>query len=541
MITWEAFQEMATQQMAKGQRRICLKKEVQGDMETPISLYQKLKEKGGSFLLESVADGVQRGRYSYMGSCPTARLSSRGREWQMEGIPDEAVPGEGALKDAGGGRPCCQLKRKEGQRQGKGQGLVLEKLQQLLNISLEEERETENGPDFTGGAVGFMAYDMVRQYEQLPDETEDDLGLPETCFLLVDELAAYDHARQTIVLMTNVMLPEAPATREAMKAVYDNGQQQLERLEEKVRQPLPRHHLIPSDELPGSDAQSSTAPLHSASGPRVTSTETLESFSEKVKIAKEHIRQGDIFQVVLSQRYTIEPAPDPFDTYRALRSQNPSPYLFYLDFDDFQLTGASPEMLVQTRHRRVETCPIAGTRPRGNTPEEDQAYEKEMLADEKERAEHLMLVDLARNDVGRVADFGSVTVAPYMVVKKFSHVMHLVSQVQGELAPGKGAFDALTACLPAGTLSGAPKIRAMEIIDQLETKRRGPYGGAVGYVGYNGNMDTCITIRSVVFQGGKAHVQAGAGIVEDSVPASEYEESRRKAASLLEILCVEGA
>ncbi|SMP61690.1 anthranilate synthase component I [Anoxynatronum buryatiense] len=511
MITWETFQQMAAQQ-----KRICLKKEVGGDMETPISLYQKLKQPGGSFLLESVADGVQRGRYSYMGSCPTARLSSRGLEWQLKTVPN------------------ADVMRKSGAEGQQGQGRVLEKLQQLLQPTRLCSETSEEGPDFTGGAVGFMAYDTIRQYERLPDETEDDLGLPEACFLLVDELAAYDHARQIIILMVNVLIPEKPVQLPRLKVIYEAGLARMEQMEERVRQPL----IIKTGVSEGSESR--WGEKNAVGTPQLTSTETMESFSQKVKVAKEYIRQGDIFQVVLSQRYTIQPAPDPLDTYRALRSQNPSPYLFFLDYGDFQLTGASPEMLVQTRQRRVETCPIAGTRPRGKTPEEDDAYAAEMLADDKERAEHLMLVDLARNDVGRVAAFGSVTVAPYMVVKKFSHVMHLVSQVQGELAPGNSAFDALISCLPAGTLSGAPKIRAMEIIDQLETKRRGPYGGAVGYVGYNGSMDTCITIRSVVFHEGKAHVQAGAGIVEDSIPASEYEESRRKAASLLEILCPQG-
>ena len=504
MMTYETFHSLAVQQ-----DRVCLSKEINGDMETPISLYQKLRTSGGSFLLESVTDGVQRGRFSYMGSRPAQILTSRNNTWTLTqtnpGAEDSII---------------------------RGTGRVLDKLRHMLEASPSDAVAEEGLPDFTGGAVGTLSYDLVRQYETLPDTTRDDLRLPEACLMLVEELAAYDHARQTIVLMVSVDTTKCRHTSETFPSVtadenqrrlYEAGMKKLKAMEAAVNHPTRYEHTGQISREKGRN-------------PGLASTETPESFCGKVAAAKEYIRNGDIFQVVISQRFQVHPAPDPFDTYRALRNLNPSPYLFFLDFDTFQLAGASPEMLVKVNRGKVETCPIAGTRPRGKDAAEDEVYAREMLADEKERAEHLMLVDLARNDVGRVSRFGTVTVNPYMEVKKFSHVMHLVSEVQGELAEGSTPFEALTACLPAGTLSGAPKIRAMEIIDQLETKRRGPYGGAVGYFSYNGSMDTCITIRSVVFTGGSAYVQAGAGIVEDSVPEAEYEESVRKASGLLEVL-----
>ena len=493
MMNFVTFQLLAARNP-----RVCLSKEINGDMETPISLYQKLRAPGGSFLLESVTDGVQRGRYSYMGSRPVQTLTSRDHTWTL-------------TKTAPGKRPSTI----------RGTGRVLEQLRSILQAAPSDAAAEEGLPDFTGGAVGTLSYDLVRQVENLPDTTQDDLRLPDACLMLVDELAAYDHARQTIVLMASV--DTSNKDEKSLQSCYEAGIQKLTALEEAVNRP-------------GNAMTNSRDQSGKGKKPQLTSTETPESFCEKVKAAKEYIRNGDVFQVVLSQRFQVRPAPDPFDTYRALRNLNPSPYLFYLDFDTFQLAGASPEMLVKVNRGQVETCPIAGTRPRGTDGEEDEAFARDMLSDEKERAEHLMLVDLARNDVGRVSRFGSVTVHPYMEVKKFSHVMHLVSQVQGELAQGQTAFEALTACLPAGTLSGAPKIRAMEIIDEMETKRRGLYGGAVGYFSYNGSMDTCITIRNVVFTGGSAYVQAGAGIVEDSIPQAEYEESVRKASGLLEVL-----
>ncbi len=334
----------------------------------------------------------------------------------------------------------------------------------------------------------------------------------------MNQLVAFDHARQTILLMV------VTETEGSLFQNYGKAVKKLKQMEETIHQPL-----VKKSEKHDSQHESRS----------ISSTETEESFTEKVLKAKEYIRNGDIFQVVLSQRYCVEPAPAPFETYRKLRNLNPSPYLFYFDFDDYQLVGASPEMLVKCIRGTIETCPIAGTRPRGKTTEEDELLATEMASDEKEKAEHLMLVDLARNDVGKVSEFGSVKVDPFMVVKKFSHVMHLVTEVQGKLRNNTNIFDALASCLPAGTLSGAPKIRAMEIIDELEPVKRGPYGGAVGYFSYNGHMDTCITIRSVLFQDQKAYVQAGAGIVEDSVPEAEYQESYRKAQGMLQVLMEE--
>ena len=492
MMSFETFQKLAAQKP-----RVCLSKEINGDMETPISLFQKIRTSGGSFLLESVTDGVQRGRYSYIGSRPAKILTSQKDSWHLQNQASE--------------------------RSIHGTGRVLHQLQHMLECSPSEAKAEAGLPDFTGGAVGALSYDLVRQYERLPDNNRNDLQLPEACLMIVEELAAYDHARQTIILMVSIDTSDKKGSK--LKHCYEAGAAKLKMMEAVLKRPANQRTQA------GSFSERSAPP-------RLTSFVTQESFCTKVAAAKEFIRQGDIFQVVLSQRFQVYPAPDPFDTYRALRNLNPSPYLFYLDFDTFQMVGASPEMLVKVKQGQVETCPIAGTRPRGGDLEEDAAYARELLQDEKERAEHLMLVDLARNDIGRVSQFGTVTVNPYMEVKKFSHVMHLVSQVQGELAANQSAFDALTACFPAGTLTGAPKIRAMEIIDELESRRRGMYGGAVGYFSYNGTMDSCITIRNVVFQDGSAYVQSGAGIVEDSIPQAEYEESVRKASGLLEVLKV---
>lgn len=484
IMPYEIYEEKANKN-----KRVCVTAELPGDTETPITLYQKLKQPGGSFLLESVEDGVERGRYSYIGSQPEKRLTSYGRKWKIQYKDGDIHEGEGK---------------------------VMECLKEILGQAIPSP--FEEGPDLIGGAVGTMGYDLVRQYEKLGEAGRDDRKLPESEFLIVNQLVAYDHARQGILL---IVVAESNGS---LLQNYRKTVEQLEELAEKIHQPL---------------VEGENNKLNPQESTRTISTETEDSFKEKVLKAKKYIQNGDIFQVVLSQRYCVHPSPPPFEAYRKLRNLNPSPYLFYFDFDDYQLMGASPEMLVKCTKGSMETCPIAGTRPRGKTPEEDEALAEEMASDEKEKAEHLMLVDLARNDVGKVSAFGSVVVDPFMVVKKYSHVMHLVTEVQGELRNETDAFDALASCLPAGTLSGAPKIRAMNIIDELEPVKRGPYGGAVGYFSYNGHMDTCITIRSVLFQKDKAYVQAGAGIVEDSKPEAEYLETYRKAQGLLQVLIEE--
>ncbi|SFH55576.1 anthranilate synthase, component I [Tindallia magadiensis] len=482
IMSYETFRKNAD-----GHPRTCVTAVMSGDMETPITLYRKLAEKGGTFLLESVSDGSQRGRYSFIGSGVDKRITAYGYKWKVWNKEE-----------------CL----------AEGDGKVIDCLRNIMGETIPSP--LEEGPDFIGGVVGMMGYDLIRQYESLGESVKNDWNLPDADFFVVNQLAVYDHAKQTIVLIAVV---------ENEGQLYDQYHMAIKKLKEmnhKIFQPL-----VDQEEKKDQDENASK---------KITSTESSFSFEKKVKQAKEYIRNGDIFQVVLSQRYCVDPAPSPFETYRKLRALNPSPYLFYFDFDDYQLVGASPEMLVKCVKGVVETCPIAGTKPRGRTLEEDQKLAEEMVSDEKERAEHLMLVDLARNDIGKVAKFGSVTVDPFMVVKKFSHVMHLVTEVQGKLRQGVDSFDAFIACFPAGTLSGAPKIRAMEIIDELEREKRGSYGGAVGYFSYNGNMDSCITIRSILFHQKKGYVQAGAGIVEDSVPEEEYQESCRKAQGLMQVL-----
>jgi anthranilate synthase component 1 len=371
--------------------------------------------------------------------------------------------------------------------------------------------ETPGLPRFCGGAVGFLGYDMVRQFERLPESTEDDLGLDDCCFLFTDTLLIFDHVKHRMKVLSNARVGDDT------EAAYDRAAAKIEALIATLRQPAQ-----PLAEAPGS-AQPVTA----------TATMTQTQYENAVSRCKEYIAAGDAFQVVPSVRFTLELGAPPFEVYRALRSLNPSPYMYYLDFGDRQVVGSSPEILVTVEDERVTVRPIAGTRPRGATPAEDSMMERELLADDKERAEHIMLVDLGRNDVGRVAQYGSVQVDELMVIERYSHVMHIVSNVSGRLAAGRDVFDVMRACFPAGTLTGAPKVRAMEIIEELEPTRRGLYGGAVGYFSFSGDMDFAIAIRTMLVQGNTAHVQAGAGIVADSVPASEYQECVNKARALM--------
>jgi anthranilate synthase component 1 len=360
-----------------------------------------------------------------------------------------------------------------------------------------------------------LGYDAVRFFEAIPDLTADDLTLPDALFLFTDTLLIFDNVGQRIKVVSNAFVPEP--TRHAADAAYEHALSQIEALVADLRKPLERPSLLPQGSRP----------------PEVSSNYTREAFCQAVRQCKEYVEAGDIIQAVLSQRLQVEARVDPFDVYRALRVINPSPYMYFLRLGDLTIVGSSPEVLVRLEEGQIDLRPIAGTRPRGKGEGEDCALAEELLKDPKERAEHIMLVDLGRNDVGRVATIGSVEVNELMVIERYSHVMHIVSNVRGRLQEGKDAFDLLRACFPAGTVTGAPKIRAMEIIEELEPVKRGPYAGAIGYFSFSGNMDTCITIRTILFANGSAWVQAGAGIVADSDPDREYQETMNKAAALL--------
>jgi anthranilate synthase component 1 len=393
-------------------------------------------------------------------------------------------------------------------------------------------------PPFTAGAVGFFSYDAVRQIERLPSLAKDELGVPDACLLFFDEVLAFDHVRKEIWLVVTADVTRGKAAR-TPGAEYDKAVARLDRMEKRLSQPLPR--------LASSKSKGKLKVKHRT---------TKANFMAAINRAKEYIKAGDIFQVVLSQRFDVEPETDSFQVYRALRTVNPSPYMFFLRFSPegalggqkdasrhstkklkaplaLELAGSSPELLVRVHQGEVEYRPIAGTRPRGVTEAEDEALADEMIHDEKERAEHVMLVDLGRNDVGRVSEFGSVKVDKLMYIERYSHVMHIVSNIVGKLKPTLTAVDALRACFPAGTLSGAPKVRAMQIIEELEPARRGSYGGTVMYADFSGNLDSCIAIRSMLAVGGKGYVQSGAGIVADSVPELEHQEAINKASAVI--------
>jgi anthranilate synthase component 1 len=458
-------------------------------METPVSAYLKIARGKYSFLLESVEGGEHQARYSFLGTDPFLMMKSKGREvqtverWRADKV--QLADGEDPLH-------------------------VLKKL-----LGRYKYVDDPDLPRFCGGAVGYIGYDTVRFFEDLPDKTTDDLDVPDMLFLLTDILLVFDHLKHRIKVVCTPEVGSDPAT------TYDLAVEKIDEIVARLREtPLPPRETRPSDE-PGRTPDSNM---------------TKAEFERMVEDGKEYIKSGDVIQVVLSQRLSMPLQADPFNVYRALRSVNPSPYMYYLHYDDIKLIGSSPEILVTEDKGVVTVRPIAGTRPRGKTEEEDLALEAELLADEKERAEHIMLVDLGRNDIGRVCEFGTVNVDELMVIERYSHVMHIVSNVRGKLAQGMDQFDVLKAAFPAGTVSGAPKIRAMEIIEELETTRRGPYAGSIGYFSFSGNMDTCITIRTILVKEGTAYVQAGAGIVADSVPATEYQETMNKAGALLKAI-----
>ena len=461
------------------------------DLETPVTAFLRLAgEQGECFLLESVEGGERIGRYTFIGVRPFRKIVARGRS----------------------------LLTTENGRSKASEGDIFEVLQAAL--SGHTPAQVPGLPPFTAGAVGYFAYDAVRQIEQLPATAADELGVPDACLLFFDEVLAFDHLRKEMVLTVTADVRHTTA-----ETAYAATEARLQEFAARLSRPLPERALRPPAVGPG--------PLE------VHSRTTEADFLAAVERAQEHIAAGDIFQAVLSQRFDVEPGVDPFSIYRSLRVVNPSPYMYFLRLelgeqaDMTHIVGSSPELLVRVTSRRVEYRPIAGTRPRAADEEEDRRIGEELLADEKERAEHVMLVDLGRNDVGRVSEFGSVRVRELMHVERYSHVMHIVSAIEGRLRAELDAVDALRACFPAGTLSGAPKIRAMEIIEELEPARRGIYGGAILYADYSGNLDSCIAIRTLLLQGTQGSVQAGAGIVADSVPEREHEECWNKARAVL--------
>jgi anthranilate synthase component 1 len=447
-------------------------REIVADLETPVSAFLKINRGGPSFLLESVEGGQRLARYSFMGTEPYQVLRIQSGD---ENAPLSLVAAELAK---------CRVLPVHGL------------------------------PRFSGGAVGYLAYETAGRWEKLPSPDRDPLGLPEALFLFTDTMLVFDHVTHKIKVLSHVRLDGD------IEAAYQEAVRKIEVLVDRLGQALP------------SGGAAENAAPGQGNAPVVSNFSQAE-FEKSVLKVKEAITAGEAIQVVLSQRLARRTNAAPFDVYRALRTINPSPYMFFLDFTDFQLVGASPEILVRVEDGMVMTRPLAGTRPRGQTPAEDARLEQELRGDEKECAEHIMLVDLGRNDIGRVSRPGSVAVSDLMEVERYSHVMHLVTHVQGKLREELTAFDALRACFPAGTVSGAPKIRAMEIIAGLEAEKRGAYAGAAGYFSYSGNMDMAIAIRTMVMKEGMAYVQAGAGIVYDSVPEREYAESLNKARALL--------
>ena len=455
-------------------------REILADLETPVSVLKKLQNKNHVYLLESVEGGEKWGRYSFIGTDAGVVLRIRGSKVLLNE--------KGKIsKTEHAGNPLGRMRE------------LLGRYQPVVPPGL---------PRFFGGAVGYLGYDMVRYFEKLHDAPPDDLNLDESVFVVSDSLIIFDNVRHTIKVTACAYTENADTPEEAYTAACRKIDDLIALLQEPATAPTP---------------------AQKTSGVVFESNMTPDRFKSIVEKAKDYIAAGDAIQVVLSQRFSTDCTVDPVDLYRALRCVNPSPYLFFLKLDDLTLIGSSPEVMVRLEQNEVELRPIAGTRPRGKTEQEDRALADELLSDEKERAEHVMLVDLGRNDLGRIAQSGSVQVNQFMVVEKYSHVMHLVSNVRAQLAQGKDAFDVLAATFPAGTLSGAPKVRAMQIIDELEPVRRGVYGGAVGYIGFSGNMDLCITIRTMVLRNGRIFIQAGAGIVHDSKPEFEYRETLHKA------------
>ncbi len=474
------------QALARGHNVVPVYRQLLADTLTPVSAFQKLGGADHAFLLESVTGGEKIGRYSILGADPPAIIrATRNTVEIVRGGWPKQYESDDPLRD----------------------------IEELLTHS--HSARVPGLDCFTGGVVGYLSYDVVRYVEALPDAPPDDRSLPDYYMMACDTVVVFDHVFKTIKVVHNARL-QGRSAREA----YDEAVAAIDAVVDKLRTPV----TMLTDDIRTSGETT----------PAFESNFAREDYEDVVRRCKEYIQAGDIIQVVPSQRLTVETAADPFDVYRTLRVVNPSPYMFFLKLGDITLVGASPEVMVKLEGDKITVRPIAGTRRRGATPEEDNALADELINDPKERAEHVMLLDLGRNDVGRVSVYGTVKITEQMVIERYSHVMHITSNVEGTLDRSRYTpFDVLRACIPAGTVSGAPKVRAMEIIDEMETTRRGPYAGAVGAIDYFGNINTCITLRTIVFCGGKAYVQAGGGIVADSVPALEYEETISKATALL--------
>ena len=481
------FPDQATfQKLSLQGNLIPVYREIMADMDTPVTAFKKLDDGRFSFLLESIEGGEKWGRYSFLGSNPSRIIRSKGNT--VEIIAD------GTTTSTTEQDPLDCIR---------------------TTLARYTPVEVEGLPRFFGGAVGYLGYDMIRHFENLPSAKPAILDTYDAYFLITDTIVIFDNVSQKIKVVSNAHLDGNKTADQA----YQEAAANIESIIKRLRMPLPTGVTQPSG---------NKVNLHS--------NVSRNEFEASVEKAKEYVRSGDIIQVVLSQRFSGDLSADPLDIYRVLRTLNPSPYMFFLRLNDTVIAGASPEVMVRKEGRHVELRPIAGTRPRGATEAADARLAEELLADPKERAEHVMLVDLGRNDLGRVCTTGTVTVSELMVVERYSHVMHIVSNVQGELENQRDAFDLVRATFPAGTLSGAPKVRAMQIIDELEPVRREVYGGAVGYFSFAGNMDLAITIRTLLIKNGKVHLQAGAGIVADSDPATEWQETVNKGMAVIKAI-----
>ncbi len=469
-------------ELARTHTLVPLCRALSADMETPVTAFLRLAaDEPECFLLESVEGGEKIGRYTFIGIRPYRKIVARG----------------------------TSIETTERGRTRKSTGDVFQVLKEAL--SGHTPARLPGLPPFTAGAVGFFSYDAVRLIERLPSRAKDELKTPDACLMFFDEVLAFDRLRQEMLLIVT-----ADVRAQKPQLAYADAMKRLDRLTKRLARPLPR---IEQKRTRGAL--------------KIEPRTRKRDFLKAVEKTREYIAAGDIFQAVLSQRFDVKPGVDPFSIYRSLRVVNPSPYMYFLRTGDMHIAGSSPELLVKVNQQRVDYRPIAGTRPRGRDEEEDQRIAAELLADEKERSEHVMLVDLGRNDVGRVSEYGSVSVKELMTVERYSHVMHIVSAIEGRLRPELHAIDAFRACFPAGTLSGAPKVRAMEIIEELEPARRGLYGGSVFYADFSGNLDSCIAIRTLVLKGKQGHIQAGAGIVADSVAEKELEECENKARAVI--------
>ena len=474
-------------EMAGDYDAIPITRRLLSDSLTPVSAFRRIDNGRTACLFESVIGGENVGRYSFLAIDPQVQVASFGNR--------VTLTEDGTSDSYHSDNPLEEIRRR---------------------INLYKVAQFSNMPPFTGGAVGYAGYDVVRYVEDLPNAPDDDRDLPDMSFAFYDRMLVFDHITKTITVVALAWTKK----HESLDAAFEDANRRIDEMLDCLNRPE-------------TDLLCLDADLPTGEPPEFSSNFTQEQFEQAVLDCIEYIRAGDIFQVVLSQRLQIDIDCEPFEIYRSLRVMNPSPFMFFLRTDETTLVGSSPEIMCRVVDNEMTVRPLAGTRKRGSTPQEDQELEQELLADEKELAEHVMLVDLGRNDVGRVAEYGSIEIPDRMVVERYSHVMHISSTVTGQLQESADAFDALMASLPAGTVSGAPKVRAMEIIDQFEPHRRGPYAGAVGYIDYSDNMDTCIALRTMVIKDNVAYVQAGAGIVADSNPTSEYEETLNKARGLL--------